>query len=404
MAKINKKVLLFSTYPIANAQHGGQKRVAAIVQEYQKVFAGVKFMAVFHQGFYPIWGKEDVYVTGSARQQVEGSPFTGDVICGEAIYDEPRVRKKVEKLLRSFRPDIIEIEQPFPYLGLKPLLDDLGMHPKIVLNSQNLEYAMKEEMLESLGMAAKDRKKIVAKIRDIEESATKAADLVIAVTPADAEAHIAMGAKKTVIASNGIAKVTASQAAVNYWQDFKRKHAVKNLVTFVGSAHPPNWFGFLDMVGDRIGFVPPDARIVLAGSISDYFEQSIREQKPEHVTFWHRVFAAGRLSDDRLAALIETSDVLLLPITEGGGSNLKTAEAILSGKKIVTTSYGLRSFEHYKSFPNIYIADTPSDFRKAILRAIHEPYVPRTKAQIKQAEEVQWEYCLQPMVAEVSKL
>lgn len=402
---VKKKILIIGVYPIKRPQHGGQKRLAAIVELYKQIFSEVKFVAIFPPDYYQVYDRSDIAVKGATRKKTTDSPYTGDIICGLAIHDDPKVRGRMEKLLTSFKPDVIQCEQVFPYFGLKPLLEELGMHPKIVQSSQNIEYTQKLEILSNAGYAdeAKEASELIKKW---ETDMSTHADLSVAVSPEDAAELAELGAKHPVVAPNGIAKHHASQAARDRWAQFRQQERVTKIATFVGSAHPPNWFGFLATVGDRMGFMPPDARIMLAGSISDYFHDTFVEKKlrPEYITFWNRVHAAGRMTDDALYGLIDSSDVILLPITEGGGSNLKTAEAILSGKKIVATSYAFRSFEDYMDLPNVYIADTPEDYRQTLLKAFDAPFKKRTKEQEALAEKVQWQYCLQPMVEGVKAL
>lgn len=394
---MNKKVLIVAVYPIKNAQHGGQKRVRAVVDAYKNVFQDVRFVSIFPPDYYQQYGRYDIAVKGKTRQATTDSPYTGDITCGLAIFDDPRVKKKFKTLLQKFKPDIIQCEQVFPYMGIKPLLAEMGLSPKLILSSQNIEYTQKLDILRisGYGHEAEDAAKF---IKGWESDFAKHADLTVAVSQGDADELKALGGANVVLAPNGIARHHLTESAKQHWKDYKRENKVNKLAVFVGSAHPPNWHGFLDMVGDRVGFMPPDSKLVLAGSISDYFHDTFKDIRPEHVTFWKRVISAGRLSDTLLAGLLDECDVVLLPITEGGGSNLKTAEAILSGKKIVATTYAFRSFEQYVDLPNIYIADTPEAFRSAILKAFEAPYVERTKEQQELAETVQWQYCLRPMI------
>lgn len=391
------KILVVSTYPIKNAQHGGQRRVAAIIEAYQHIFDEVRFVSVFPPDYYQSYGRSDIALRGKTRRQSTDSPYTGDITCGLSIYEDPYVKKKFIEILQSFQPDIIQIEQVFPYLGVKPLLKELGMNPKIILSSHNIEYIQKLEILQNSGYGH-EAKEASAIIEACERDMAQHAELTVAVSEGDADVLKSIGATNVVIAPNGIEKLPLSQNSVNYWNDYKAKKAVAKFATFVGSAHPPNWHGFLAMIGESVGFMPPDSRIMLAGSISDYFRDVFTDLTPEHTTFWNRVIAAGRLSDERLTGLINDSEVLLLPITEGGGSNLKTAEAILSGKKIVATSYAFRSFEQYLSLPNLFITDDPTEFKQATIKALDAPYTPRTEAQKELAEQVQWRYCLKLML------
>lgn len=394
------RLLVVGVYPIKKAQHGGQKRVAAIVEQYKRVFDEVRFVGVFPPDYYQLYSRHDIAVKGETRKKTTDSPYTGDITCGQAIFEDHRVKKTFEKLLKTFKPDVIQCEQVFPYLGLKPLLKELDLKPKIILSSQNIEYLQKQEILKNSGYG-EEAARASEIIRKCEADMAKHADLVVAVSPEDADKLKAMGGgERVVVAANGIAKHEITERAKRHWLAFKKTNAVSKIATFVGSAHPPNWHGFLATIGDRLGFLPPESKLLLAGSIGDYFHDNFSADnlRPEQVIFWERVVSAGRLSDELLYGLIDASDVLVLPITEGGGSNLKTAEAILSGKKIVATSYAFRSFERYLDLPNIFIADKPDDFRAAIVEAFTSDYKERTKEQVGLAETVQWEYCLQPMI------
>jgi len=404
--KSKKTILVLTTYPLKNPQHGGQKRTDAIVNAYRSSNFIVKNCAVFYKGFYSSYGEDDVPLSASSEQLIRQSPLTGDIVCGEAIIKDPKVKRKITELLTNFRPDIIHIEQPFPYLGLKPLLAELQLSPKLIFGSQNIEAPMKRDILEGAHVAKEQIAEAVKIIDDIEAELTNDSELVAACTVEDLKAHAKLKARKLVLAPNGIAKVETNEQSTQHWQKIFADLGVTKTALFIGSAHPPNWTGFLDMVGKGLGFVPPDARLVLAGSICDYFEREISSDSLtiEDATFWLRAYSAGRLSEPRLGALIKQSDVIILPITEGGGSNLKTAEAILANKKVVATTHALRSFEWFKDFPNVWIADTKQKFIESIATALKTPLVERTQEQAKQTEKVLWKNCLADLITEVKSL
>jgi len=406
MTKNDKKILVVGTYPIVSPRHGGQKRLDAIVRHYRGRFNSVKYVSVFFEGFYSEYSKDDIALGREGEIAVHKSPMTGDIICGESIYKDNEVKRKFVKLLRGYNPDIIHIEQPFPYLGLKPLLREMHMSPKIVFGSQNIEAPMKRDILKNQGVSEEAIRHTEDKIHRLEVDLSRESDLVVACTQADMVAHKKMGANQVVIAPNGVEDLVFTPSAKMHWQDLFKKMGVVQTAVFVGSAHPPNWVGFLEMIGKGLGFMPYDTRIVAAGSICDYFDREINQNSLniQDVTFWRRAFSAGRLSEDRLRAIIGVSDIVLLPIVEGGGSNLKTAEAIIADKKVVATSHSLRSFEWLRDFPNVWVADTPGTFKSAIVEALATERVERTEAQKKQAQAVLWENCLKDMIRKVGEL
>jgi hypothetical protein len=109
-------------------------------------------------------------------------------------------------------------------------------------------------------------------------------------------------------------------------------------------------------------------------------------------------------ADVDLASLVSLATVMLLPITLGGGSNLKTAEALLSGNAIVSTSYALRSFEEFRDLPRLTVADTATEFRAAILRAWQAPLEGPSDAERSRLATLTWDHRTPVMVGAVSEL
>jgi glycosyltransferase involved in cell wall biosynthesis len=366
----------------------------------------VKNVAVFFGPFYSEYGKDDIALSSQSESEISSSPFTGDIVCGRAIYEDKKVKAKITKILREFKPEVIHLEQVFPYMGLKSLLKEMQLKPKIIFGSQNIEYSMKEEMLNSLGYDTDFTKQKVDIIYLAEKELSERADLVAAVSQEDLEEHVRLGAKNSVLAPNGIYKSTAKPDSVQYWKNLFEQKGIKKVILFVGSAHPPNWIGFQDMIGKGLGFLSADARIVFAGSISEYVESELAKLKYDigATTFHKRAYFAGRLSEDRLVGLLQIADIILLPITEGGGSNLKTAEAIVSDKKVVATEYAFRGFDGLKKLSNIYIASKPEEFREAIILALETGLKERTVEEQELEKAVLWQNCLKNLVSEVRAL
>jgi hypothetical protein len=358
----------------------------------------VRFVGVFLKEAYPDYSPDDLIISQpDVVNKINEAPYASDLTTGEAINTDLGVRHKMMQLLTIYKPHLIHIEQVYPYYGLVPLMTELNVKPKLVYGSQNIEYTMKQKIYEGLRLPEDIAKATVKKIKDLEESFSREADLVITVNEADAKSHREMGAKKVFVAPNGIDKVIPSKQATSYWQKFKRDNAVKQVLTFISSAHPPNWEGFLSMVGDDLKFVPDGAKIFIAGGVADYFIRAYNYGAKSHKAFWDKVVPVERPSDDKLSGLIRESELILLPITTPRGSNLKTAEAILSGKKIVATKYAFRGFEEYNKLPNIYIANTQEEFRRSIIKALNSEYIVRAPQEVDLAQHVQWQYCLAPL-------
>jgi hypothetical protein len=135
--------------------------------------------------------------------------------------------------------------------------------------------------------------------------------------------------------------------------------------------------------------------IFLAGDIARGLQPEVDKIDPVWgKLMWARVFNWDRVSEKTLSALIEEASCVLLPMTSGGGSNLKTAEAMLAGKRVVATPIALRGFDEFTptelmSKENAY----PEGYRADLVDAIKQP----TKEQrfmLKPINELEWAYQL----------
>lgn len=389
------RILIIAPYPIVDVQHGGQKRAKALHDFYKKNYSAVQFTSVFHRGQYPEWDKNDLPL-GDPKiiAQVDKHPYASELICGEAIDKDIHVRSYMAKQLVEFKPQIIHIEQPFAYLGLKVLLKELGMNPMLIFGSQNIEYPLKERIFKELDVPSEISENLVKQTKDLEYEFSQKADIVLAVNQEDARTHKEMGARHVVIVPNGIDIGEPPIDEVQYWETFKNKERIQSIAVFIGSGHPPNWDGFLKMVGNDTSFLPEGCKIVIAGGVCDYFNAKFPKSNN---AFWTGVRTVGKLDQTKLEGLLRVSDLTLLPITTERGSNLKTAEAILSRKKIVATDNAFNGFEKFTHIPNVYIGNDKSQFKDAMIQALSTPYVSLTKKEEMLTNEVKWEYCLKPI-------
>ena len=405
MPTSKKKILIIGSYPVVQALHGGQKRVQAVVTEYRKHFAEVKYVAVFSRWANPVAARSDIPVSHHTDWVIKESNKVEDIITGEAIFSEPGVKARFAQLLRSYQPDVIQLEQVYPYLGLKPLLEELDMKPQLIFDAHNVESEMKREIYEAAGLDKDITEQLVARLDGLEQDLAGNAVLTVAVSPADQKHFNESGAHKTVLARNGIYPSPGAPKQVAAWRKQFASEGIAHTLLYVASAHMPNWYSFQDVVGEGMGFLRPDTRVLIAGGLSDYLTtRHVWPATPGAAVFWCRAKGCGILSEDRLGALLAATDVIILPIASGGGSNLKTAEALLSGKPIVATSYAFRAYEKFMNYPTVTIADTPDEFRTAMTRAVAAPTPGPTAGQRAELSEVTWPNTLRDLISEVTAL
>lgn len=367
-------VVLFTTYPIAQPRSGGQIRAAAIAQAYAAGGFRVVPIAVTEAGAFPRveHGPDDLeFPLDDPRAFAGGAPLpqSNDLQAGRFLAADETLFKRLVKKLPA-RVEAFHLEQPW----LLPAVTKLKTLPRfersvIVYGSQNIEAPLRAAICQQAGV---DGSAVVAAVQAIELEACRVAELTLAVSESDETALRSMGARKVVRAANGIHASKADPKVVARWQEQLRHRRV---ALFVGSAHPPNAAGFVQAFGDALGFLPPGCCIVAAGRVGVRLRAHYEATRYQTLNL-SRLVITGEVEEDDLSALKALAEVYLLPIFEGGGSNIKTSEAILSGRPIIATPMSLRGFERYTSLPGLTIADSRQAFIDALRSAFTSPPQP----------------------------
>jgi glycosyltransferase involved in cell wall biosynthesis len=121
-----------------------------------------------------------------------------------------------------------------------------------------------------------------------------------------------------------------------------------------------------------LGFLPPDRKIVVVGSVAAPLLADERFRRWEGINR-SRIRFTGVIPGADLAALLALAQVIILPITAGGGSNVKTAEALHAGRHVVGTALAFRGFERFLALPGVYPHDDPAGFKQRLLEQLEAP-------------------------------
>jgi len=345
-------VLCIGVYPISKPYHGGQRRVRALVDALIDSGMRVDYLPIFSSVSYPEYVRsESEFAFGRNLHAALVSGGRKLDLHANSIFDlEPAYKRNVLARIRRCSPKVIIFEQPWHAALLSDLRENGLEGAKIVYSSQNVE----SQLMASLA----DRREA----EKLERELVKTADLVIACTQHDAGIYTGWGAKKICVFGNGHMRRNASESLLRSWRHELR---YRKVAIFTGSAHPPNAEGFFEMFIPAPGCIPPDARLVVVGGVCDLITSSPLYSSNRSI-FAETTMLIGRQEEDTLNSLFDLAEVVVLPVTSGGGSNLKTAEALLSLKPIVGTSKSFVGFEDYKTLSGVTIADDPAKFKQAV--------------------------------------
>jgi hypothetical protein len=366
---LSSSVLFLTTYPLVTPRHGGQLRARALIEAYKAAGFLVTQIAVVEENAFRRQdrGPNDFeFPSRDPRWFLNGKdlPLSTDLRSGPfAVTNEVVYRKIRKRLPRDV--DVIHLEQPW----LLPLAKRLKSEPEfrqavVVYGSQNIEAPLRSALLRQMQVTSSAE--VVDAVAVVEADACRTADLTLAVTHDDEAELQRLGAARVLVAANGISEWKASRAALTHWKQLLN---CRRIALFVGSAHPPNFDGFARAFGDGLGFVPPDCQIVVAGGVGGLLSEHYSATRYKALDL-SRLTITGEIGDDDLAALKTLTAAFLLPIFDGGGSNIKTAEALLSGKRVIGTSLSLRGYDRFLGRKEVTVAATRDEFRAAVRRVL----------------------------------
>lgn len=390
-----KKLLQLSTYPIANPLHGGQIRVSEIRRYFERHGWEVKSLSLStpsHSGYT----QDDYLLDDSSWGSLVPHPFCGDYATA-LLSDKGVPYEFLKKKILHFQPDMISLEQPWLFPAIKRLQSEGLLSPNtlIIHSSQNVEFQTKHDLLKSHHALTPETLQVIERIKELESDLCHHAHATIACTASDATTLQAMGAKNLLIASNGVSKRPLDPLAS---QVLLEALCGRRYILFVGSAYPPNALGFWELLGDSLAFLPPDTLLLLAGGVSNIIDNyTPPSAKLYDFVNQNRLCKLGFISDSLLGALLHHASVIILPITVGGGSNLKTAEAIAAARPVVATTTACRGFE-VDSLSDFLIADDSPHFISAITKLLNQPSTAPLDHD-PQRSKVYWDKTLKPLQA-----
>jgi glycosyltransferase involved in cell wall biosynthesis len=130
----------------------------------------------------------------------------------------------------------------------------------------------------------------------------------------------------------------------NMANSFTRKYGVEgNIVAFIGRIHPTKGLDLLIKAFVEVAMKMPNAVLVIAGSGNEkYLEKCMR--LTERLRVKERVKYIGHISEEDKIALIDASDVIVLPTRHAGESYpLLVNEVLARGKRLIMTRGSIAS-------------------------------------------------------------
>ena len=382
------KVLVLSTYPISEPIHGGQHRVRNIVNAYLKSGFDVKVAGVLGSDYYR---KENGFVSYPGAillsSIVEDFSIMVEYAISRLSVENESLYENIKKNI-NFCPDLIHVEQPWLFLFAIKFRQELDSYVPVIYGSQNIEWELKKKIISS-SRSDKKAEYLSNLVKEVEEFAIKESDAIICVSENDCNWVRRNTSAPVLLAQNGV------NDAVHNEKGTREAGTVileKRYALYCASAHPPNATGFFEIFGGGFGSLKPDEELVVVGEVGELIANDDRIHKSAKLA--EKTKLTFVVSQECLTALLHRAHCIILPLTQGGGTNLKTAEALWAGKHIVATTFAMQGFEQFIGSPGVVVKDDPISFKKALRQAMEQPSLKLSADEIKRRKVVLWENCL----------
>jgi polysaccharide biosynthesis protein PslH len=271
-------------------------------------------------------------------------------------FVSPAYEAKLIELLQTNTFDIIQLET----LYLAPYIDTIRKYSNAIISmrSHNIEFEIWERITSNIKSGPKKwyLSYLTSKLKRYEVETLKEYDYLVAISDRDLKKFKQLGY------DSGSMTTPIGLELDNYINT--NKAIVNNNLCFIGSLDwIPNIEGlkwFTDEVWPLIQRKNSNIRLNVAGrNTSD----DLKNQNLPHVN------VIGEVDD--AVDFINSHTIMIVPLLSGSGMRVKILEGMALGKTVITTSMGLEGInaEHGK---NILIADTPQEFKEAVLKAYND--------------------------------
>jgi len=354
------KILQFTTYSLENLDHGGKLRSFHIREALRRRHT-VETLSVD-------WDHDDLIDGFQVTLKTQGwSEFKLPNLFmdwGINLYlnKNEKLFQEISVKIQEYQPDVLWLEQPY----LWPLIEKIfyksnnSHKPLLVYSSHNIEFEMKAQIYKK-SMPDPIAAKVANFVHDIEKKCIANASFALAVCELDADfirklnQDIEVQIRKNGNEIPGVISDSKWEQIVNE-SDF-------NWV-YVGSAHPPNIEGLTEFI-TQINSLPKrvDLKFWIIGSVGE--AHPIRSAVASAPSGVFQVL--GRLDQQEIDTIIRKSCGIILPIYGGGGSNLKTAQALLSSKYIAASTFAFRGFEEYLNEEGVHLSATAAELASHVV-------------------------------------
>jgi glycosyltransferase involved in cell wall biosynthesis len=315
-----------------------------------------------------------------------------DVELGNRAAGDARELDVVSRHLAEQQTSLVILEQPFLVGVAEHVSRQLGT--PVVYSSQNVEFRLRRD-LERFQPDWRRPPRRSEEVRELEQRAVSLAHRVTAICATDQDAlQEEFGVDSTLVPNgSALAGVPVSAPRIAEARDF----------VFAGSAYWPNIEGFAQIATPSLAFLPPTARIHVAGTAGRVLLEhpDVRRHLAMNRS---RLELLGFLEMSELIDAMRSARCVLVPVFVGEGSNLKSADALAAGVRVIMTRRATHGYEDVLAADpsGVTVVDTAAEFRTAMLESLAAPATGAVGA--RRVRMLDWHARLAPLVGVVESV
>jgi O-antigen chain-terminating methyltransferase len=394
IAAARPKILQLTNYSIEEPDHGGKLRCYNIREALREYFE-VKTLSIEVSENDTV-DDHSIGVCAKDLYAQIGDGCLQDWASAYYLIEKQNLWSSLRQIVLNFNPDAILLEQPFLFPVFKKLQQDGALRKECILinSSQNNEVELKRGIYNQIFGKQKAVEKLDI-VKQLESEATRAAHLSIAVSEQDLDYLKALSPDQPVLLyRNGHSGIKTTRE-IQKWAE-KFANSERNFIV-VGSWHMPNILGLKRLVdAGLLSLDPKKTKLWVFGGMGpgllSTFSLTLGESSPLEII--------GQASSDDIDSAIMASSGVILPIWDGSGSNLKTAQALLSGKTIIGTNFAFRGFEAHSTESGVNITDDAD----ALLGAMRSVDISANHQRPQAVAHLRWDNLLKNLPQDVANV
>ena len=366
---------MLTPFPMGGAAaSGGIARARANRRMFQRLGYSVDTVGVYASSAVPEAERdvEDIVLAGKELNRLFNSDMAfGGLHLARAAAADRHAREALDAAIEIWAPEIILMEHPWLWPILREVLAGMSARPKVIYSSHNIESDIRP-LLYPYCPVLPGAEQRCEEVRQMEREAAQAADLVLAISGKDRAAMEAWGV--TAVRLPPTSALATPQGGAE-------TASPPPYAAMVSSAYWPNVDGFFAMFPEGLGFLRQGEYIAAAGSVGPAIWTDPRFGDFRAVN-QSRFRALGVAPDPMLGEFLRAAACVILPIQVGGGANMKTADALWSGRPVVCTAKALVGYPHVRPYigAGVYVADDPMAFRMLVRAGVRGELAPPAPA------------------------